>query len=287
MIFSIGGVPEHYNFPWHIIQRYQLTQPYPFNFVWHSYPEGTGAMCKDIATKKLDIAIVLTEGAISDIINGGQHKIIATYCKQAISWGIFVKHNSKIDTISQLKGKTFGISRYGSGSHLIGQLVAHINHWQASKDYNMHIVNNLEGARQAFQQGQIDYFLWEEFTTKPLVDSGEWRMIDTFSPPWSSFVIVAHNDIIAHHKTALLDLTRLLRKASELFPTKINEQFIAAHYKLPITDVAKWYSLQQWETDNVISQQMLEEVQANLLRTQSINHTILPTQLCSNFCKIV
>ena len=48
--------------------------------------------------------------------------------------------------------------------------------WQP-ENVKFEIVGDLEGARRALADGRADVFMWEKFTTKHLVDSGEWRRV--------------------------------------------------------------------------------------------------------------
>ena len=48
--------------------------------------------------------------------------------------------------------------------------------WQPDR-LKFEIVGDLEGARRALAKGSADVFMWEKFTTKHLVDHGEWRRV--------------------------------------------------------------------------------------------------------------
>ena len=47
--------------------------------------------------------------------------------------------------------------------------------WDPKEDVQFTVVGNLDGARAALGKGEASAFMWEKFTTKPHVDSGEWR----------------------------------------------------------------------------------------------------------------
>ena len=72
---NIGGVPEHFNYPWHFGIKNELFKSKGIDLNWKNYPGGTGDMCKDLRSKQLDLAIVLTEGIIKDIILGIPQKL--------------------------------------------------------------------------------------------------------------------------------------------------------------------------------------------------------------------
>ncbi len=64
---------------------------------WKDYYGGTGAMCKALRAKEIDLAVILTEGIITDIIGGNKSKIIQTFVKSPLIWGIHVAKDSITD----------------------------------------------------------------------------------------------------------------------------------------------------------------------------------------------
>lgn len=64
--FTIGGVPEHFNYPWYLTLKTKKYQKHGINLRWIDYPGGTRDMCKSLWTGKTDIAVVLTEGIIEE-----------------------------------------------------------------------------------------------------------------------------------------------------------------------------------------------------------------------------
>src|SRR5690554_1006573 len=100
-------------------------------------------------------------------------------------WGIFVRPDSTIQSVSDLKGKTIGISRYGSGSHLMSYVLADQQEWRVDDgDLTFEVVHNIQGLREGIKEKKIDAFLWENFMTKPHVDSGELRKVTTLKIDW-------------------------------------------------------------------------------------------------------
>ena len=67
------------------------------------------------------------------------------------------------------------MSRMGSGSHLMALVAAR---QRGAPDPEFEVVGDLQGARKALKNKEADLFMWEKFTTKPLVDSGEWSRVD-------------------------------------------------------------------------------------------------------------
>ena len=78
---KVGGVPEHFNYPWYLTLKNKEYTNEGINLRWQDFPGGTGEMCKALRSGDVDIAIVLTEGIIKDIINGNPSKITQVFVK--------------------------------------------------------------------------------------------------------------------------------------------------------------------------------------------------------------
>ena len=65
------------------------------------------------------------------------------------------------------------------------------------------VVGGLDGAREAFANGEAEAFLWDRFMTQPLVDSGEFRRVAVQPTPWPSFVIAARTDALTGRTSEL------------------------------------------------------------------------------------
>ena len=48
----IGGVPEHFNLPWHDV----IADARDYASTWRDYPGGSGAMIDALASDELDVA---------------------------------------------------------------------------------------------------------------------------------------------------------------------------------------------------------------------------------------
>ena len=92
--FHIGGVPEHFNFPWYLTLSNKVYTTEGINLRWKDYYGGTGEMCIALRKKEIDMAVILTEGIVRDIIKGNDCKIIQVFIKSPLVWEIHVADNS-------------------------------------------------------------------------------------------------------------------------------------------------------------------------------------------------
>ncbi len=93
---NIGGVPEHFNLAWYLTLKNGEYKDEGINLRWHDYYGGTGAMCKGLRNGDIDIAVILTEGIVKDIIAGNPSKIVQTFIQTPLIWGIHVANNQTI-----------------------------------------------------------------------------------------------------------------------------------------------------------------------------------------------
>lgn len=271
---TIGGVPEHFNLAWYLTLKNGEYKKQGINLRWKDYPGGTGEMCKALKNKEIDIAVVLTEGIVKDIIEGSKNKIVQTFVQSPLIWGVHVSQNSKYQSINDLKGTKAAISRYGSGSHLMAYINAQNNNWDLKKDLNFEVIKNLEGAIDGLTKETADYFLWEKFTTKPIVDEGIFRCIGHCPTPWPCFVIAAREDFIKSHKKELQTILKIINLTTSKFKEITDiDKTISNRYGQKIEDVQEWLSLTEW-SQNIIDEQTILNVQKQLLELNIISKIV-------------
>jgi ABC-type nitrate/sulfonate/bicarbonate transport system substrate-binding protein len=271
---KIAGVPEHFNYPWRLA---------PFasahiDLQWIDVPEGTGKICQMLREGTTDMAVVLTEGFIKDIISGNPSKIVQVFVRTPLIWGIHVAGSSPFHKTSDLENKKAAISRIGSGSHLMAYLLAEKMGWKSEK-LQFEIVNTLQGAVEALTKGSADYFLWEKWMTKPLVDQGIFRRINEIPTPWPSFVIVVRDEILETEPQTIATILQVINQITKEFKDipGIQEK-LASFFHLDLEDVKVWLSCTDWSDKN-LSEKEINAIQNQLLQLKLIPHKLSYEQL--------
>ncbi len=271
---NIGGVPEHFNLAWYLTLKNGEYKAEDINLRWHDYHGGTGAMNKALRSGEIDMAVILTEGVIKDIIDGNPSKIVQTFVETPLIWGIHVAADSKFNSVDDIKGTRAAISRYGSGSHLMAYINAKNHHWDLENDLNFEVIKNLDGAIRGLTEGKADYFMWEKFTTKPIVDDGIFRRIDNCPSPWPCFVIAVREDFIANDEEALKTILEIINQTTAEFKSIPSiDKTIANRYEQELTDVEEWLSLTEW------SQSVMDETTINKVQDQLYDLNIIPKKV--------
>jgi len=253
----IAGVPEHFNLPWRQSIDSGKFEAEKINLEWTNVPEGTGKMCQMLRDGETDIAVILTEGIIKDILAGNPSKIIQIYVQSPLIWGIHVAANSDYHKIEDLKDKKVAISRYGSGSQLMAYVNARNQRWK-SDDLKFEIVNTIDGAVESLTNGTADYFMWEHFMTKPLVDQGVFRLITDCPTPWPSFVIVARNEFLKSNTITIQKILEIINKTTIHF-TQIPDidKTLAETFNQKTDDIREWLNLTQWSQQNITKKEFI------------------------------
>ena len=115
----MGGVPEHFNLPMHLAHELNEFETRGIEIEWTTFRGGTGQMTKALRNDDVDVCILLTEGIIADIIKGNPSKIISNYVTTPLTWGIYTGAKNSLQSYKDVFEKKYGISRFGSGSHLM------------------------------------------------------------------------------------------------------------------------------------------------------------------------
>ncbi len=281
--FKIGGVPEHFNFPWYLTLKEKQYQNQDINLRWIDYYGGTGQMNKALRNKEIDMAVILTEGIVRDIIKGNEAKIIQVFVKSPLIWGIHVAENSNYQSISDLKGTKAAISRFGSGSHLMAFINAKNHDWDIQTDLKFKVIDDLEGALTGLPDGKGDYFMWEKFTTKPYVDQGIFRRVGNCPTPWPCFVIAVRNDVLENELEAVKTILDIINAETKKFKTIPGiDELLSKRYKQKIEDVQEWLSLTEWSQEN-LDKSELEEVQNRLLELKLIDKKVASEKIIAHF----
>ena len=246
MKIRIGGVPEHFNYPWHYGIRKGYFQNKGIEIVWNDFPGGTGAMCEALKNNELDMAILLTEGAVKAIIQGANFKISKTFVDTPLIWGIHTSATNKKASLSNLASMNYAISRFGSGSHLMAHVHADESQIELIET-QMKMVGNIDNARESLKNGDSDLIFWEKFMTKPFVDSGELIRLGCFPTPWPCFMIVTNNTFDNQNSDKICSLFEVLNTIIlELNSSDFKRTEIASLYKLRQDDTDEWLKSTEW-----------------------------------------
>ena len=268
---KIAGVPEHFNLPWHLCIENGEFENAGINVEWTDVPEGTGKLCQMLREGETDVAVILTEGIVKDIAAGNPSKIVQVYVQSPLIWGIHVGAASGFKTLADLKNGKVAISRYGSGSHLMAFVNAQNEGWDPSQ-LQFEIINTLNGAVEALTNGTADYFMWERFMTKPIVDKGIFRRVADCPTPWPSFVIAVRNEVLENNADAIGTVLDIINQTTADFKEIPSiDRTLAERYGQKTEDITDWLQLTQW-SQKKLDKNTFEKIENQLLELNIINN---------------
>ncbi|CAI4213858.1 unnamed protein product [Parascedosporium putredinis] len=198
---KIGFVPEHFSTPLYFAKTY-----FGLDAELIPFPSGTGHMVTAIRAGEIDVGIGLTEGWIAglgkeDAPGDGGYRLVGTYVQSPLCWAISTgAARPEISSVQSLQSKKIGVSRIGSGSYVMGYVLADQQGWLTPANpepwADTVVLNTFENLRNAVNSGDADFFMWEHFTSKRYYDSGEIRRVGEIYTPWSSWKIVASTALV-------------------------------------------------------------------------------------------
>lgn len=262
---AVAGVPEHFNLAWRQLAERRALESLAIDLHWQEVSEGTGRMIDLLETGDADMALLLTEGAVAGVANGRRIRLLGGWVASPLRWGVHVAAASSARSASDLPGRRFAISRYGSGSHLMAGIYAQQHDWPDAPEFV--VVDNLAGARRALAAGDAEIFLWERFTTQPVVDAGDFQRVDELPTPWPCFVAAVRDDLAPETlDAARLALRAALHEAQRLKRADQAAQAFADAYALDPAQAATWLAGTRWAGATALDPGMLASV-ASAMRT--------------------
>jgi hypothetical protein len=233
----IGFVPEHYLLPLHFCKKHNLF-PTSLRIDLVPFPSGTGHMITSLRSKEIDLAIGLTEGWVAGLLNADNYKkngidkgysVVGSWVTSSLRWAIVTgRKRDSINVVNDLQqNRRVGVSRIGSGSHIMAFVLAQQEGWlRQSKDskaegLTLVPLGPFKELRDGVVNSTADFFMWEHFTTKPWFDGDgtELKKIGEIYTPWPSWHIAASTDTFPNPQKdeALKQLFEAFDKGIEMF----------------------------------------------------------------------
>jgi ABC-type nitrate/sulfonate/bicarbonate transport system substrate-binding protein len=230
------------------------------------YPSGTGHMVTALQSGEIDVGVGLTEGWVAALgkAQAAQQdagfRVVGTYVETPLCWAISTgARRDELTSDDDLKGKKVGVSRIGSGSYVMSFVLADQKGWLNTKSsdppFPVEPLNTFANLREGVNKGTADFFMWEHFTSKRYYDNGEIKRIGDIYTPWSSWKIVANNNLLnptnwakgpqASHpalKEELQDLLEKINKGVKHFEEHQEEavEYISTKLDYSEEDAREW-----------------------------------------------
>ncbi|TPX31208.1 hypothetical protein SmJEL517_g05441 [Synchytrium microbalum] len=255
---TVGLVPEHFSSPMYQLEQKLKTED-GIKIELVNCPGGSGEMISLINSGKVDVVIALTEALLAQSLKGGpaDYRLVGTYVKSPLTWAIATNPSSPTFSAftreegpwDPLKGSRIGVSRLGSGSHIIPFVMKRMKGWQ--EDFTFVPLKDIHGLVQGVTEDSCDAFLWEKTMTKGYFDSGKLHHLSNVTPPWPAFSIAASNHMIESRSSELVDLLDGITAATSQFMSDESAavEYISKRFHQEVVDVEKWIKTVEYPVD--------------------------------------
>lgn len=281
-VLRVGGVEEPFNLPWIRAFETDSFAHLDLEVTFTEFAGGTGALVSAIEDRAVDLATLLTEGAVTAVARDRDVRMHSAFTESGLTWGIHVSAGSDLETVEDLEGKTFAISRFGSGSELMAYVFAADRGWTLT-DEQFLVVGGVDGATEALPAGTADIFLWERFVTAPLVRKRIFKRVGDFPTPWPAFYTAGHPQLLANDGQLVDEVVQIvLNHAAELVAnpeSTIGE--IVDRYGMSKSDTKSWLKRVAWPSAPTVDRDLLVSVMGTMADLGRIEAPIPVNQLLS------
>ncbi|KAF2731869.1 hypothetical protein EJ04DRAFT_497839 [Polyplosphaeria fusca] len=297
----IGFVPEHFSTPIEFAKKH-----YGLSSTLIPFPSGTGHMVTSLQNGEIDIGVGLTEGWIAALgkeqatQKDAGFKIVGSYVETPLCWAISTgARRDQLTGVHDLKGKTVGVSRIGSGSYIMSYVLADQQGWldSSSSDspFPVEPLNTFLNLREGVNKSTADFFMWEHFTSKRYYDNGEIKKIGEIYTPWSSWKIVAASHLLNPQnwssgpnatapalKEELQDVLLKINKGVKHFESNQEEavQYISTKLDYSEEDAREWLKTVRFAQDvRGVDKSVVTKTVSVLQKAGVLDSTVDPTHM--------
>lgn len=261
----IIGVPEHFNFPFRLLFQENKLVDKGLEIKWIEESRGSGQMIQALNSGEADLAILLTESFFKEAETNPNLKMIGFHVESPLVWGVHVGSKQPFKEIKNVPDPHFLISRKGSGSQLMANVLIKESNFSWDKPATFEEVGNMDGAAKAMELGNSGMFLWEKYTTSPMVKAGIMNRIGEVKSPWPCFVMVTTERAITDFEQELLLVRDEIYSISkQLISDPHLAGLISQSYHLDPKETIEWLSQTKWAISPAISKSELEKIVSNL-----------------------
>nr|ODN89528.1 hypothetical protein L203_02239 [Cryptococcus depauperatus CBS 7841] len=240
---KVGWHREHFLSP--LLQWVEKDQGQTVELV--ECPGGTGEMQVKLKNGEIDLCIALTDALIAGLANGQtSYKLVGQYIASPLRWAVITGKDSQYNAVDDLKGTCFGISRLGRKSDPVSKVGLQSCDRQCIDLFQVN--GQFKPLRDSVNSGETSAFLWEWFTTKPYVDSGEVRFIGSVYTPWPCWHIAASPNVPSEAiKSFLASLEPFVQRFNSPAAREYeNVEFVHNFFGHQREDVVEWLQSVEW-----------------------------------------
>jgi ABC-type nitrate/sulfonate/bicarbonate transport system substrate-binding protein len=156
-----------------------LFEKYGLNVEYLDVAGGSGECIRLLIEGSVDVAFIASYTMLAPRAEGADVRIVASLTFGSVPLGVIVPPDSPIKSYADLKGKSVGVSRPGSGSYIGAKVIMYAMNF-TENDMNIVPLGSLDAILAALKKGQIDAGVWTITQCLLLEQKGEFRSIKPF-----------------------------------------------------------------------------------------------------------
>lgn len=196
-------------------------------------------MLKSLQSGDVDLAFALTDCIVAEIENGAPVRLAGPIVTSPLTWAVIVAQDSGIATVDELCKATWGVSRMGSGSHVMVMTLAKQRGWEEEPLFE--VCDNFEGLRKALREGRVSAFLWEHYTSRPYEVGGEVKIVGGVPTPWGCFSVAVRKGCRRVHEVRKV-IDAFLEAGKRFLQSNDSINGIVERYGMSTDDAERWIS---------------------------------------------
>lgn len=259
---KVGGVNEHFNLPWIKLSE-NTHEENNFKLEWKSYAGGTGVLTSALRSGEIDMAVLLTEGLLLDILQNDELRMVCFHVSNPLRWAIHIR-KSDLQNSFNFENKRFAISRKGSGSHTMAKFLLNENKL-SYREKMMIEVGSLEGGLNSVEKNESDIFLWEKYTTEPFLDQHHLIAHGEVLTPWPPFSVAVTKKFLESDSSLIKSIVSAVRKnATEILLDPNTTDYMKSRWKIEPENATRWLSEIKWDNQIPLESESLAPVLENM-----------------------
>jgi len=215
---------------------------------WITCPFGIEGVVSMLKGGLLDLALMFSEDVAQQLMMGSSLKICGTYEESFRRWGIYTSKSSGKQAVTDLANSVITAPN-GLGAQLMCAMVAQQCGVQLGAGLHTYEVDNLAAAVRLVKAGAASAVVWETYSAKDLVRSGQWKMIREIQTPWPSLLFVATKDALLAKSSTIqnfLSITRSICSEFKLNKENQSVNYISAAAGFGRDDAEAWLEQCSW-----------------------------------------
>ena len=253
---------------------------------WRPFRSG-GAVARAVAARAINLGTTVVVWGIRSISRGIPMVLVGDL-NQSLGWAIWVRIESPLKKIRQLKGTKVGITRTGSGTHAFGTALAQT--LGLEKDIQFVATGGVPQLLAALKAQAVDGIVLTKMVMIKLVAKGQARKLvgmDEYLPkPWVSRAMFATPEYIKEKPNTVRRMIRGMRSAHQFIGTdqSWSTKKLMAEYGYSQKLAEQVYKAVNWQTTMRINRAAVQNVADFLVKYRLAKKEEIPplNQLFTN-----